>query len=26
VPNATHHTLAVDPILPQIVERFLATG
>jgi pimeloyl-ACP methyl ester carboxylesterase len=25
VPNATHHTLAIDPILPQIVERFLAT-
>jgi pimeloyl-ACP methyl ester carboxylesterase len=25
VPNATHYTLAVDPILPQIVERFLAT-
>jgi len=26
VPNATHHTLVVDPLLPQIVERFLATG
>ena len=25
VPNATHYTLAVDPMLPQIVERFLAT-
>jgi len=25
VPNATHYSLAVDPILPQIVERFLAT-
>jgi pimeloyl-ACP methyl ester carboxylesterase len=25
VPNATHSTLAVDPILPQTVERFLAT-
>jgi len=25
VPNATHYTLAVDPILPQIVARFLAT-
>jgi pimeloyl-ACP methyl ester carboxylesterase len=24
VPNATHYTLAVDPMLPQIVERFLA--
>ena len=23
VPNATHYTLAVDPMLPQIVERFL---
>jgi pimeloyl-ACP methyl ester carboxylesterase len=26
VPNATHYTLAVDPILPQIVERFLGTA
>ena len=26
VPNTTHYTLAVDPMLPQIVERFLATG
>jgi pimeloyl-ACP methyl ester carboxylesterase len=25
VPNATHYTLAVDPMLPQIVQRFLAT-
>jgi pimeloyl-ACP methyl ester carboxylesterase len=25
VPNATHYTLAVDPMLPEIVERFLAT-
>jgi hypothetical protein len=25
VPNATHHTLAVEPVLAQIVERFLAT-
>jgi pimeloyl-ACP methyl ester carboxylesterase len=25
VPNATHHTLPVDPMLPQIVDRFLAT-
>jgi pimeloyl-ACP methyl ester carboxylesterase len=25
VPNATHYTLVVDPMLPQIVERFLAT-
>jgi hypothetical protein len=25
VPNATHHTLAIDPMLPEIVERFLAT-
>ena len=25
VPNATHYTLPVDPMLPQIVERFLAT-
>jgi pimeloyl-ACP methyl ester carboxylesterase len=25
VPNATHYTLAIDPMLPQIVERFLAT-
>jgi len=25
VPNATHYTLAVDPLLPQIVERFLGT-
>src|SRR4051812_25353747 len=24
VPNATHHTLVVDPMLPQIVDRFLA--
>jgi pimeloyl-ACP methyl ester carboxylesterase len=24
VPNATHYTLAVDPMLPKIVERFLA--
>lgn len=26
VPNATHYTLAVDPLLPPIVERFLATA
>jgi pimeloyl-ACP methyl ester carboxylesterase len=25
VPNTTHYTLAVDPMLPEIVERFLAT-
>jgi pimeloyl-ACP methyl ester carboxylesterase len=25
VPNATHYTLAVDPMLPKIVERFLGT-
>jgi pimeloyl-ACP methyl ester carboxylesterase len=25
VPNATHYTLAVDPMLPEIVERFLKT-
>ncbi|HEU4880865.1 MAG TPA: hypothetical protein VFT45_01430 [Longimicrobium sp.] len=25
VPNTTHHTLVVDPMLPQIVERFLGT-
>jgi pimeloyl-ACP methyl ester carboxylesterase len=25
VPNATHYTLAVDPMLPNIVERFLET-
>jgi pimeloyl-ACP methyl ester carboxylesterase len=25
VPNATHYSLAVDPMLPQLVERFLAT-
>jgi pimeloyl-ACP methyl ester carboxylesterase len=25
VPNATHYTLAIDPMLPEIVERFLAT-
>jgi len=24
VPNATHYSLAVDPLLPQLVERFLA--
>lgn len=24
VPNSTHYTLAVDPMLPEIVERFLA--
>ena len=24
VPNTTHHTLVLDPMLPQIVERFLA--
>jgi pimeloyl-ACP methyl ester carboxylesterase len=26
VPGATHYTLAVDPMLPQIVGRFLGTG
>ncbi len=26
VPNSTHYTLAVDPMLPGIVERFLASG
>lgn len=25
VPNATHYTLALDPMLPEIVERFLGT-
>jgi pimeloyl-ACP methyl ester carboxylesterase len=25
VPNTTHYTVAVDPMLPEIVERFLAT-
>lgn len=25
VPNATHYTIAVDPMLPEIVERFLGT-
>jgi pimeloyl-ACP methyl ester carboxylesterase len=25
VPNTTHHTLALDPMLPEIVERFLGT-
>jgi pimeloyl-ACP methyl ester carboxylesterase len=25
VPNTTHYSLAVEPMLPQIVERFLAT-
>jgi pimeloyl-ACP methyl ester carboxylesterase len=25
VPNTTHHTLVVDPMLPMIVERFLGT-
>ena len=25
VPNATHMTLAIDPMLPVIVERFLGT-
>lgn len=25
VPNTTHHTLPLDPTLPQIVERFLGT-
>lgn len=25
VPNTTHHTLVVDPMLPEIVERFLRT-
>lgn len=25
VPNATHYTLAVEPMLPEIVERFLGT-
>ncbi|WP_154654870.1 alpha/beta fold hydrolase [Solimonas variicoloris] len=25
VPNSTHYTLAVDPMLPKIVERFLAS-
>jgi hypothetical protein len=25
VPNATHYTLAVEPMLPEIVERFLVT-
>ena len=26
VPNATHYTLVVDPMLPKIVERFLGTA
>jgi len=25
VPNTTHYTLAIDPMLPEIVERFLGT-
>jgi len=25
VPNATHYTLAIDPMLPEIVDRFLGT-
>jgi len=25
VPNTTHYTLVVEPMLPEIVERFLAT-
>ena len=25
VPNTTHYSLAVDPMLPEIVERFLGT-
>jgi pimeloyl-ACP methyl ester carboxylesterase len=25
VPNTTHYTLAVEPMLPEIVERFLGT-
>lgn len=25
IPNTNHYTLAIDPMLPQIVERFLAT-
>jgi hypothetical protein len=25
VPNTTHYTLAVEPMLPEIVERFLRT-
>jgi hypothetical protein len=25
VPNTTHYTLAIEPMLPEIVERFLAT-
>jgi pimeloyl-ACP methyl ester carboxylesterase len=25
MPNATHYTLAVDPMLPELVERFLGT-
>lgn len=26
VPGTTHHTLVVDPMLPQVVERFLASA
>ena len=26
VPNTTHYTLATEPMLPQLVERFLAAG
>jgi len=26
VPNTTHYTLAVDPMLPEVVERFLGAG
>jgi hypothetical protein len=25
VPNATHYTLAVEPMLPEMVERFLGS-
>ena len=26
VPNTTHYTIPVDPMLPEIAERFLGTG
>ena len=26
LPNATHYTLAVDPMLPEIVKRFLGSA
>ena len=26
IPNATHYTLAVNPMLPEVVDGFLAAG